>query len=126
MSQIILKDVIVKHNIPVRTQYNTTHVIVFYDPKTHYTWCWKTAIADSLRYKEHLTYSIIGSDEGNFRLSRVNEISFDRSKDAKDVESEQEGYVASEKINALDILLPDMDLTNEEKYDIIVLRKEAR
>ena len=126
MAQIILSDVIVKHNIPVRTQYNTTHVIIFYDPKTNNTWCWKTATASALRYEEHCSYSIIGSDEGNFRLSRVNEISFDRSKDAKDVESEQEDDVASKKVNALDILLPDMDLTNDEKYDIIGLRKEAR
>ena len=119
MTQIILRDVIVKHNIPVKTQYNTTHVIIFYDPKTNNTWCWKTASADSLRYEEHCSYSIIGSDEGDFRLSRVNEIS---SRLDEDVESEQEGTTPG-KINALDILLPDMDLTNDEKYDIIRLRK---
>lgn len=121
MAQIILRDVIVKHNIPVRTQYNTTHVIIFYDPKTNNTWCWKTATASALRYEEHCSYSIIGSDEGDFKLSRVNEISFDR-----DVESEQRDDVAGKKINALDILLPDMYLTNDEKYDIIGLRKEAK
>ena len=124
MAQIILRDVIVKHNIPVLSKYGTTHVIIFYDPKTNNTWYWKTASADSLRYKEHCSYSIIGSDEGNFKLSRVNEISFDRSKDAKDVESEQKDTPG--KVNALDILLPDIHLTNDEKYDIIGLRKEVR
>ena len=122
MAQVILKDVIVKHNIPVRTQYNTTHVIVFYNPKDNTTWCWKTATASALGYEEHRSYSIIGSDEGNFRLSRVNEVSFDRS---EDVESEQQAN-APGKINALDILIPDTHLTNDEKYDMIGLRKEEK
>ena len=97
MAQIILRNVIVKHNIPVRTQYNITHVIIFYDPKTNNTWCWKTATASALEYKEHCSYSIVGTDEGDFRLSRVNEMSSDRDEGKK---SEQDT-----KPNALDVLL---------------------
>jgi len=97
MAQIILRDVIVKHNIPVKVQYNIIHVIMFYDPKTNNTWCWKTASADGLRYKEHCSYSIIGSDEGDFKLSRVNEISSSKGK-----KSEQD---SDTKLDALDVLL---------------------
>lgn len=94
MAQIILRDIIVRHNIPVRTQYNITHLIIFYNPKDHTTWYWRTSTVDGLRYKEHCTYSIIGTDEGNFKLSRIREVS--------EKESEQD---LDTKPNALDILL---------------------
>ena len=120
--QIILRDVICKHNIPVTGYHgNTVHVIIFYDPKTHTTWYWKTQTTDGLRYKEHLSYSIIGHDDGNYKLSRVNEISFDRSKDPE-AESEQ----PDQKLNALDILFPDTHLTYNEKYDIITAKGGER
>lgn len=95
MAQIILRDVIVRHNIPVRTQYNTTtHLIIFYNPKDHTTWYWRTLTADGLKYEERGTYSIIGTDEGNFKLSRVREVG--------EKESEQD---LDTRPNALDVLL---------------------
>lgn len=94
--QIILKDIICNHNIPITGRYGAIHIIIFYDPKTHNTWYWRTQTTDGLRYEEHNTYSIIANDDGNYKLSRVNEVSFDRSKSSE---------TKSEQLDALDVLL---------------------
>ena len=122
MSQIILRDVILKHDIPVKTQHGITHVLIFYNDKDHRTWAWKTSTPPS-NFKEHCRYSIIGSDVGNFNLSRVKEVDFDHGHEPI---SEQDAADAKTKLNALDILLPDMNLTNDEKYDIIIRNVDRR
>lgn len=127
MAQIILRDVIVKHNIPVSSKYGTIHIIIFYNPKDYTTWYWKTSTTDGLKYEEHCTYSIMGIDEGDFRLSRVSEVSIS---ERKDVESEQKQNAKESTVNALDILLPtnniDTHLTNDEKYDILKLNLKMK
>lgn len=108
--QIILRDVIVKHNIPVKTHYGTTHVVIFYDPKTNTTWAWKTSTLPT--FKEHCSYSIIATDAGDYNISHVKELGIQHP----------DGEISEQKQarkNALDILLPDMNLTNDEKYDMI-------
>lgn len=112
--QIILRDVIVKHDIPVKTQYGTTHVVIFYDSKTNTTWAWKTSTLPT--FKEHCSYSIIATDAGDYNIARVKELESPHAEDAED-KSEQDYQMV--KPNALDILLPDMNLTNDEKYDMI-------
>lgn len=113
--QIILRDVIVKHDIPVKTHYGTTHVVIFYDPKTNTTWAWKTSTLPT--FKEHCSYSIIATDAGDYNISHVRELGIQHH----DGEiSEQE---ATTKKNALDILFPDINLTNDEKYDMITTKK---
>lgn len=87
MTQIVLENVILKHDIPVTTKYGVTHVLIFYDPKTNLTWAWKTSTLPS--FKTHVTYSIMGRDEGDYNLSRVTQISYDRSTEGEAMESEQ-------------------------------------
>lgn len=45
------------------------------------------------------------------------QINYDKSTEGETMKSEQPANV--NKINALDILLPDIHLTNNEKYDMI-------
>lgn len=87
MAQIVLENVILKHDIPVTTKYGVTHILIFYDPKTNLTWAWKTT---TLPYFElHNTYSIMGKDEGDYNLSHVKQISYDRSTEGETLKSEQ-------------------------------------
>lgn len=89
MAQIVLENVILKHDIPVTTKYGVTHVLIFYDPKTNLTWAWKTTTMTD--FKVHVTYSIMGKDEGDYNLSHVKQIN--RSTEGETVESEQpDGY----------------------------------
>lgn len=90
-SQIYLENVILKHDVPVRTKYGTTHVYVFYNPKDSTTWVWKTSTMAG--FQEHCTYTIKGKDEGDYHLSHVQWISLDRSTEDEAIESEQpDGY----------------------------------
>lgn len=114
--QIILRDVIVKHDIPVKTQYGTTHVVIFYDSKTNTTWAWKTSTLPT--FKEHCSYSIIATDAGDYNIARVKELGVQHP----DEEISEQDYQMV-KPNALDILLPDINLTNDEKYDMITTKK---
>lgn len=117
MEKIELKNVKCRHNITVNTNYhgNTVHVIIFFDPRDHETYYWKCT-SGGLNWEEGVTYSILAQYHGNQQLSHVKLISYDRSVKG---ESEQPDC----KINALDILFPDTHLTNDEKYDMIGLRK---
>lgn len=120
---IILRDLILRHNIPVSTRYGTAHVLVFYNPKDNLTWSWKTSTFP--RFEVNKKYSIIACDEGDYNLSRVKEVDFDHGYDCdqdQDTVSEQD-VINKIKLNALDILIPDTHLTNDEKYDMIGLRK---
>lgn len=91
MAQIVLENVILKHDVAVPTRYGVTHVLIFYDPKTNLTWAWKTSTLPS--FKTHVTYSIMGRDEGDYNLSHVTQISYDRSTEGEAMESEQpDGY----------------------------------
>ena len=114
--KIELKNIVCRHNIPIRTGYggSTIHIIIFFDPRDKETYWWRCT-SYGYAWKEGEVYSIKARYEGNQRLSYVDSF-----------KSEQKDDVASKKINALDILLPDMDLTNDEKCDIIGLRKEAK
>ena len=87
MAQIVLENVILKHDIPVTTKYGVTHVLIFYDPKTSLTWTWKTTTMTN--FKVHVTYSIMGKDEGDYNLSHVKQISYDRSTEEEVIQSEQ-------------------------------------
>ena len=87
MAQIVLENVILKHDIPVTTKYGVTHVLIFYDPKTNLTWVWKTTTMTN--FKVHVTYSIMGKDEGDYNLSHVKQISYDRSTEGETLKSEQ-------------------------------------
>ena len=92
MAQIVLENVILKHDIPVTTKWGTTHVLIFYDPKTNLTWAWKTSTLPA--FTVHYTQSIMGRDEGDYNLSHVTQISYDRSTEGEAaMESEQpDGY----------------------------------
>ena len=85
--RIYLENVILKHDVPVRTKYGTTHVYVFYNPKDNTTWIWKTSTMAN--FQEHCTYTITGRDEGDYYLSHVQWISLDRSTEGEAIESEQ-------------------------------------
>ena len=87
MAQIVLENVILKHDIPVTTKYGVTHVLIFYDPKTNLTWAWKTTTMTN--FEVHVTYSIMGKDEGDYNLSHVKQISYDRSTEGETLKSEQ-------------------------------------
>lgn len=115
--QIILRDVIVKHDIPVRTHYGTTHVVIFYDPKTNTTWAWKTSTLPT--FEEHCSYSIIATDAGDYNISHVKELGKESEIQHPDAEISEQKQTRK---NALDILLPDMNLTNDEKYDMITTK----
>jgi len=121
--KIELKNVVCRHNIPIRTGYggSTVHILIFFDPRDKETYWWKCT-SGGYGFEEGATYSLLARYEGNQQISHGRIISYHRSIKG---ESEQEDPTQG-KINALDILLPDMDLTNDEKYDIIGLRKEAR
>ena len=94
-----LNNVIVKHNIPVRTRYNTTHVIIFYDPETHNSYSWKTATTEALNYEPHELYSITYIDEGHNNISHVEMIENDSFGSPDGSESEQTQQ------DAMDVLL---------------------
>ena len=76
---IILRDLILRHDIPVPTRYGTTHVLVFYNPKDNSTWSWKTSTLP--RFEVNKKYSILACDEGGHSLSRVKEVDFDHGYD---------------------------------------------
>lgn len=84
MAQLVLNNVILKHDIPVTTRYGTTHVLIFYNPKDNRTWAWKTTTLPA--FKEHCSYSIMARDEGNFNISHVTQISYDRSTESEQPE----------------------------------------
>ena len=107
MTQIMLKDVILKHDVPVKTKYGVTHVLIFYNPEDDTTWVWKTTTLP--HFEEHRTYSIIARDEGNFNISHVNEVDFDHGHAA---ESEQ-------KLDTKSIDYFDKLLTFDDNYDIM-------
>lgn len=110
--QIILRDVILKHDIPVNTKWGVTHVLIFYNPKDNTTWAWKTTTLP--QFDEHNKYSIIAVDEGDFNISHVRDITsaeFD-PEDSATVRSEQQQ-------NAKDIDYFDKLLTLDYKCDII-------
>ena len=111
--KIELKNVVCRHNIPIRTGYGgaTVHILVFFDPRDKETYWWKCT-SGGYGFEEGVTYSLLAQYEGNQQISLGRIISCDRS--IKD-KSEQ----ADAKPNALDILLPVMDLTYDDKYDII-------
>ena len=124
MATIInLKDVICRHNITINTGYygKAIHVIVFFDPRDKETYIWKCTSGASI-WEEGETYSITANYEGNQQLSRVKQIDYDHGIPDGDhgKKSEQEEI---KKKNALDILLPDINLTNDEKYDMITTKK---
>ena len=117
MATINLKDVKVRHNLSIRTGYggSTVHVIVFFDPRDKETYIWKATGSAGLDWEEGETYSITAQYEGDCILSRVK--ATDHS-----IPDQDHGKISEQKHprkNALDILLPDMNLTNDEKYDII-------
>ena len=119
MEKIELRNVVCRHNVSVVTGYHGTvvHLIVFYDPKDHETYFWKCT-SGGLDWEEGATYSITAQkEEGTPRISRVRILS-------DHVESEQKKITVAHTVNALDILMPDTNLTNDEKYDIITNRKE--
>lgn len=87
MTQIVLENVMLRHDIPVTTKYGVTHVLIFYDPKTNLTWAWKTTTLPS--FELYNTYSITGKDEGDYNLSHVKQISYDRSTEGETLKSEQ-------------------------------------
>lgn len=113
MAQIVLDNVILKHDIPVTTKWGTTHVLIFYDPKTNLTWAWKTTTLPA--FTVHCTYSIMGRDEGNYNLSHVTQISYDRSSEGEVMKSEQ----PDGSRDAWDVLFNDTNLTFNEMCDII-------
>ena len=120
---ISLKDVICRHNLTINTGYHgsTVHVIVFFDPRDKETYIWKCTTSYGINWEEGETYSIIANYEGNQQLSRVREVDYDHGISDQDhgKKSEQDDT----RKNALDILLPDMNLTNDEKYDMITIQK---
>ena len=116
---MILRDLILKHDIPVTTKWGVTHVLIFYNEKDHTTWAWKTTTLPY--FKEHNKYSIICIDEGDYNISHVREVDFDHGHPAAGDAGESE-QPDDPRPNALDILLPDMNLTNDEKYDMITAK----
>jgi len=119
---ISLKDVICRHNITVNTGYygNTIQVIVFFDPRDKETYIWKCSNYGG-HWEEGETYSIIANYEGDQRLSRVREVDYNHG--IPDQKHGKKSEQKQDKLNALDILLPDMNLTNDEKYDMITTQK---
>lgn len=113
--QIILRDVILKHDIPVTTKWGVTHVLIFYNPKDNTTWAWKTTTLP--QFDEHNTYSIIAVDEGDFNISHVRNIT------SAEVDPEDSATVKSEQpLSAKDIDYFDKLLTLDYKYDIISVK----
>ena len=110
MTQIVLDNVILKHDIPVTTKWGTTHVLIFYDPKTNLTWAWKTTTLPT--FTVHCTYSIMARDEGDYNLSHVTQI---RSTEGEVIKSEQ----PDGSPDAWDVLFDDRNLTFNEMCDII-------
>lgn len=121
METINLKDVVCRHNITINTGYHgsTVHCIVFMDPRDHETYIWKASGTAGLNWEEGETYSITAQYEGDCRLSRVKLVSHSISDQDHGKKSEQDDT----RKNALDILLPDMNLTNDEKYDMIAVER---
>lgn len=114
MAEILLRDVILKHDVAIKTGHygKTVHVLVFFDPKSYITWCWKTTTLPT--FQVHNSYSIICRDEGDYNISHVREVDFDHGSISKDVESEQ-----PDTRDAWDELFNDTNLTLNEKYDIM-------
>ena len=122
METINLKDVICRHNLTINTGYggSTVHAIVFFDPRDKETYIWKASGIAGVGWEEGETYSITAQYEGDCRLSRVKMADHSISDHDHSKISEQDH---PRRKNALDILLPDIHLTYDEKYDIIK-RKE--
>lgn len=121
LPKICLKNVICRHHAIIpdksKSSIRIVHVIIFYDPRDHETYLYIAGAADEHNFKEGKEYSITARVGGGVNLSHVQIINPSEQLD-------ESGNLI--KQNALDILLPDTNLTFDEKHDILAQERREK
>jgi hypothetical protein len=74
MPIIELNNVVLTNDVPVRTKYGVTHVLVFYDPKDVKIYTWKTTTLPSFEVNRIYNIMAMLTDSETGELSRVKEL----------------------------------------------------
>lgn len=119
LPQICLKHVICRHHAKTFSSHGVVHIIVFLDPRDHETYLWIDHSSSGLdhNYQENHTYSIVARVGSGVNLADVHKINPIEQLD-------ESGNLI--KQNALDILLPDTNLTFDEKHDILAQERRKK